>query len=154
MYVCTYVHNYVCMYVFMYVCMAVCMYVCLYVCMFVEGRRLYAHLHCAVTLFSPAESPGGIRVVVVASAPHVFPFPLSSSLIPTLPPSHPHTHTHSAGSPVSLLLDYFHLFRTKSCCFEDLRPYLNFFPEAEISQVRVWVWVWVWVWVCGGEGAL
>lgn len=38
------------------------------------------------------------------------------------------------ASPVSLLLDYFHLFRTKSCCFEDLRPYLNFFPEPEISQ--------------------
>jgi N-terminal acetyltransferase B complex non-catalytic subunit len=42
-----------------------------------------------------------------------------------------------SASPAILLLDYFSVFGTKSCCFDDLRSYLEFFSPDEIKKFMV-----------------
>ncbi|CAI8015192.1 N-alpha-acetyltransferase 25, NatB auxiliary subunit [Geodia barretti] len=40
-------------------------------------------------------------------------------------------------SPATLLLDYFSMFGTKSCCFDDLRSYFEFFSPDELKKFMV-----------------
>ena len=40
-----------------------------------------------------------------------------------------------SASPATLLLDYFAVFGTKSCCFDDLQSYFEFFSPDELKKV-------------------
>jgi N-terminal acetyltransferase B complex non-catalytic subunit len=40
-------------------------------------------------------------------------------------------------SPATLLVDYFSVFATKSCCFDDLRAYFEFFSPDELKRFMV-----------------